>query len=291
MRLNIIWFVFFFIILQGILFDIFPQVSIRYADKLAMSIEPKELIVYKNISNQELNLHILESSKNCQNDNETLKPCIIGIHGGGWTGGNPSMVYPILQEFADNGWVGVSVEYRLLDSENCVTIYDCIKDVKSAIRYVKYNAEKLGVDTTQIVLTGLSAGGHLAVSAVLFDSINEEPDNIKIPVKPQYMLLYYSVLDTSLSGYGAEKIGDDWQKVSPLHNIRDDMPPILLFHGMKDKVVPIDRVINFQKEMVSHGNSCDLIINGQGNHGYFLYSKPLFEEVISQTFSFLKREF
>lgn len=84
-------------------------------------------------------------------------------------------------------------------------------------------------------------------------------------------------------------MGDEWLKLSPLHNIKENLPPILIFHGMKDNVVPIEGVINFQKKMVSLGNSCDLIIHGEGIHGYFLYSKSKFNDVINQTFSFLNR--
>lgn len=263
----------------------YSQVNQRYVDKLNASIHPSKKITYKRIDSRELKLHILTPKKK----KKKLKPCIIGIHGGGWTWGNPTMTYAILQEFVKKGWVGISIEYRLLSRSKNQTVYDSVKDTKSAIRYVKEHACELGVDSTRITLSGLSAGGHLALGALLFDTINEKSDNLSISIQPQYLILYYPVVDTSIKGYGNKKVGDEWIKLSPLHNIKKNLPPTLIFHGMKDKAVPITGVINFQKKMISLGNSCDLIIHGEGNHGYFLYSKSKYNEVINHTFSFLKR--
>lgn len=267
-------------------FQMYSQVHNRYVDKLNASIHPVEKITYKIVDNKELKLHIIATE---EKENKTLKPCIIGIHGGGWTGGDPTMVYAILQEYVNEGWVGISIEYRHLNLSKDYKVFECVKDAKSAIRYVKENANELGIDSARITLSGLSAGGHLALGTILFDSLNEISDNMAISTNPQYLILYYPVVDTSIKGYGNKKIGNEWFKLSPLHNIKGNLPPVLIFHGMKDDVVPIEGIINFQKKMVSIGNSCDLIIHGEGIHGYFLYSKSKYKEVINQTFSFLKR--
>jgi acetyl esterase/lipase len=267
-------------------FKTYSQDNHRYVDELNASIHPTRKITYKKVDNHELKLHILEP---VEKSNKLLKPCIIGIHGGGWAGGNPTMVYAILQEFVKEGWIGISIEYRLLNLSKNHTVSDCVKDVKTAIRYVKEHASEIGIDSEQITLSGLSAGGHLALGALLFDTLNEKSDNLAISTQPRYVILYYPVVDTSIKGYGNKKIGDEWLKLSPLHNIKGNLPPILIFHGMKDNVVPIEGVINFQKKIVSLGNSCDLIIHGEGIHGYFLYSQSKFNDVINQTFSFLNR--
>jgi len=261
--------------------------SRRYMDKLSDSISPSRKIIYKEIDNYILSLHILEAEDKASI--EETRPCIVGIHGGGWNSGDPSMTYAILWEFVQRGWIGISIEYRLLDISKKNTIIDSVKDVKSAIRYIKMHAQELGIDSTRITLCGLSAGGHLAVGTILFDTINEESDNKLISTMPQHLILYYPVVDTSSRGYGNHKIGKNWEKLSPLHNIKENMPPTLIFHGMKDNVVPLEGILEFQRKMVEFDNSCDLIIHGEGSHGYFLYDKALYEEVIEQTFCFLKR--
>jgi len=260
-------------------------------DRLSDSIIPSRKITYKEIDNHVLSLHILEPVD--MEDKVRLKgtrPCVIGIHGGGWNSGDPSMTYAILWEFVKRGWIGISIEYRLLDTSKNIGVIDCVKDVKSAIRFVKEHAPELSVDSARLTLLGLSAGGHLAASAVMLDSINDASDNKWITTIPNHLILYYPVLDISINGYGNQKIDTNWQQLSPLHHIRENLPNILIFHGMKDDVVPLKGILEFQKKVVESGNSCDLIIHGKGGHGYFLYEKSYYEEVIEQTFSFLKRE-
>lgn len=276
----------FILLIFFVNFQMYSQVQHHYIDELNASIHPSERIPYKNIDNQEFKLHILAPEGE---DDNILRPCVIGIHGGGWTGGDPTKAYAIIQEYVKRGWVGISIEYRLLENSKGYTVFDCVKDTKSAIRYIKEHSAELGIDSSKITLGGLSAGGHLALGALLFDTVNEASDNLAISTRPQYLILYYPVVDTSTKGYGNMKIGNEWLKLSPLHNIKANMPPVLIFHGMKDDVVPIEGIINFQKKMVSIGNTCDLILHGDGIHGYFLYSKSEYNEVINQTFSFLKR--
>lgn len=283
MKYNLLFIGFAFLIVHV---QTYSQGTHRYVDELNASIHPTRKITYKKVGGQELMLHILAPE---DKSNQRLKPCVVGVHGGGWSGGNPTMTYAILNEFVKEGWLGISIEYRLLNLSKNHTVSDGVKDVKTAIRYVKEHAGELGIDSERITLSGLSAGGHLALCALLCDTLNEKSDNLDISTLPRYLILYYPVVDTSIEGYGYKKLGDDWLKLSPLHNTRVNLPPTLIFHGMKDDVVPIEGVISFQRKMVDIGNSCDLIIHGEGIHGYFLYSQSKYIEVINQTFSFINR--
>lgn len=153
MRCNLLIVLLIFLIVNS---QMYSQVNHRYVDKLNASIHPAEKITYKKVDNQELKLHILTPE---EKSNKILKPCIIGIHGGGWTGGDPTMAYAILQEFVKEGWIGISIEYRLLNLSKNNTVSDCVKDVKTAIRYVKEHAAEIGIDSEQITLSGLLDGG------------------------------------------------------------------------------------------------------------------------------------
>lgn len=265
----------------------YSQSTRRYVDQLSDSITPSRNVIYKEVGELSLRLNLFEPDTIPLNNNK--RPCVIAFHGGGWSGGHPSMTYPILQEFAKRGWLAISVEYRLLDASKNTGVVDCVKDAKSAIRFVKEHATELRIDSAKITLVGLSAGGHLAAGAILFDDADDPRDNCQISPVPANMILYYPVLDTSPNGYGNKKIGNMWCKFSPLHQVRESLPPTLIFHGMKDNVSPVEGILAFQRKMVAYGNSCDLILHGEGNHGYFLYDKLLFDEVINQTFSYLTR--
>jgi len=86
-------------------------------------------------------------------------PALIMIHGGGWRSGNKSMQVPLAQRIAAKGFVTVAVEYQLsLEAKYPAAVYN----IKAAIRWLRANAEKYGIDTSRIAISGCSAGGQLA---------------------------------------------------------------------------------------------------------------------------------
>lgn len=92
-------------------------------------------------------------------DNKNKYPALILVHGGGWSSGNLSMEVPMAQAVAQKGYVTIPVEYRLSpEAEYPAAVFD----LKTAVRWVKANAEKYGIDTTHIAISGTSAGGQLA---------------------------------------------------------------------------------------------------------------------------------
>ena len=116
----------------------------------------KKEIVYKKIGDVELKLHLYES----KSENKK-RPAIVFFFGGGWTGGSPKQFFPHCEHFASLGMVAISAEYRV-KSRHGTTPFECVKDGKSAIRYVRANAKKLGIDPKKIIAGGGSAGGHVA---------------------------------------------------------------------------------------------------------------------------------
>lgn len=86
-------------------------------------------------------------------------PALIMVHGGGWNSGNLSMEIPLAQKIASEGYVTIPIEYRL-SSE---ALYPAaVYDLKTAVRWVRANADRYGIDTTRIAISGESAGGQLA---------------------------------------------------------------------------------------------------------------------------------
>ena len=92
-------------------------------------------------------------------DNKQKYPALLMIHGGGWSSGDLTMEVPMAQRIAAKGYVAIPVEYRL-SSEAVYPAAVC--DLKAAVRWVKANADKYGIDTTKIAVSGCSAGGQLA---------------------------------------------------------------------------------------------------------------------------------
>ena len=95
-------------------------------------------------------------------EDDRTRTAVILLHGGAWRLGEKSMMEIFGPELAGHGFVALAAEYRLLDEAPWPAQ---IKDVKTAIRWTKANADSLAIDPDKVVVQGFSAGGHLALMA------------------------------------------------------------------------------------------------------------------------------
>lgn len=108
-----------------------------------------------------LNLYRPKNDKKC--------PALLMVHGGGWSSGDLSLQIPMAQQIAAKGYVAIPVEYRLSPE----ALYPAaVYDLKTAVRWVRANADKYGIDTSRIAISGCSAGGQLAT---LVGTTNSQP--------------------------------------------------------------------------------------------------------------------
>jgi acetyl esterase/lipase len=250
------------------------------------NLTPDQVVVYKRVDDRELELRIFLPEGWTATDQ---RPCLHMIHGGGWGGMDPSRMYPFAADFAKrHGMVGISVQYRLYKS-GTATVFDCVKDARSSVRYVRAHAAELGIDPSKIIVSGGSAGGHLAASTALFDKVNEDTDDLNVSCHPDAMVLLFPVIDTSAEGYGQAKIGERWQDLSPVHRVRAGLPPTLTFHGTGDTVTPFAGAKAFHEAMLAAGNESVLDVNEGGKHGYLMFEEALYEDSHTKTAAFLTR--
>lgn len=259
----------------------------RILGPIAETLKPTRRVVYKTIGKRKLHLHIFEPPGHRQSDR---RPVFLAIHGGGWTGGNSRSFYPFAAHFAGHGMVGISLEYRLMNPKQNTTVFDCVRDARSAVRWIRENAQSLGIDPSRIVVMGGSAGGHLAVSTALFDQINEESDNQAILTRPAALILMYPVIDTSSAGYGKAKIGERWRDLSPLHNIKSGLPSTLIFHGTADAVTPYVGAKKYHESSLAKGNKNQLITHPGGRHGYIIFDQAEYERALDRMKEFLLQQ-
>ena len=125
----------------------------------AADLTPDKMVVYKRVDDVELKLHIFEPP-----DRQANKPvpAIVFFFGGGWVGGTPTQFYHQCDYLASRGMMAISAEYRI-KSKHGTTPFECVADGKSAIRWVRANAERLGINPDKIVAGGGSAGGHSTI--------------------------------------------------------------------------------------------------------------------------------
>lgn len=247
----------------------------NFAAQISSKLEPVRQVIYKKVDDRELRLDIFEPTGLKPGDK---RPCFVAIHGGGWTSGSPRSMYVFADHCAKLGMVAVSVQYRLYKAKTPVTVFECVKDARAALRYVRAHAAELGIDPNKIIANGASAGGHLAAATAMFDGVEHADEDMKISCHPNALVLFSPVIDTSLEGYGNAKIGERWRELSPAHQVRAGLPPTLLFHGDGDTTTPVKGAIIFADEMRRAGNRIEFLSPPGAIHTYMFKDAALHEE-------------
>ncbi|UCE07650.1 MAG: alpha/beta hydrolase, partial [bacterium] len=181
--------------------------------------------------------------------------------------GKPEWEYKICKYFSTLDMVAITIEYRLANRFLGITPVECIKDAKSAIRWVRKHSTELSIDPNKIVAAGFSAGGHLAACTAILEGFNEKNEEQNISSIPNALILWSACVNPVEKDSWFEKILKNqatMEECSPFHNIRSNLPPTILFHGDLDGTVPILTVKEFTEKMKKFGNRCELnIYQGQ----------------------------
>lgn len=242
-------------------------------------------ITYKEIDNTELKMLVFYPEKI---DSSIKHSAIIFFFGGGWQNGGKSQFINHAKYFSKKGLVSFLVDYRT-ESKNKTTPFEALKDAKSAIRYVRKNASKFGIDKNRIIASGGSAGGHLAAAAALTSGFNEKTDDLSISAIPNALVLFNPVIDNGPNGYGYKRIGDKYKEFSPLHNIKKGAPPTIIFLGSKDHHVPVATAEHYKNEMERVKSRCDLRIYEGEKHGFWNYRNiENYEKTILEAYKFIQ---
>lgn len=216
------------------------------------------------------------------NEGTAPYPVIIDIFGGGWYFGNKSShkLEPALA-LLRRGFAVVSINYTLSGQAKFPT---GLYETKAAVRYVRANAERYGLDGNRIALLGESAGAHYASMAATTAACGAMPppweENRDVSDKVQAVIAvycpadlgaipgYFAIerqtmgLDTVLSEYGTEKsmeavllggtyaeIPQAYRDANPETWITPECPPFLFLHGTQDQVVPILGAMHFAAKL------------------------------------------
>jgi acetyl esterase len=239
--------------------------------------EPTEE-VYKDVDGVKLKLFIFAPAHHKKGN---IIPAVVCIHGGGWSGGSPDLVFPYARYFASRGMTAFSISYRLTSREG-VTPGDCIEDCKSAVRYIRKNADRLGVDVSRIAILGGSAGGHLAACLGVMDGLFEAPgEDLSVSSMGNAMIIYNPVMDLNsdnlmrllprdctLKGFPGLTREETGKKLSPINYVKPGQPPAMLMHGTDDTTVAPSQGIRFAEAMQKAGNRCDLHMLPKTKHAF-----------------------
>ncbi len=234
---------------------------------------------YKSVGDVKLNLFIEQPDKWKAEDK---RPAIVFFFGGGWKSGSVKQFEEHCRYLASRGMVAMAADYRVA-SRHQVKAAQCVADAKSAIRWVRAHAAKLGIDPQRIAAGGGSAGGHLAAAVATLPGLDDIGDDKNVSCVPNALVLFNPVLvlapmeGADLEGFlenvTAERFGCEPPRISPAHHIKPGAPPTIIFHGQADCTVPFSNIALFRDLMVKVGNPCELIGYEGQPHGFFNFGR------------------
>jgi len=204
------------------------------AQKKAATPAPTRSVVYKEVGDAKLMLHIFEPAGHKKSDK---RPAVLFFHGGAFKGGSPSQFYWMSDYLASRGMVAFSAQYRLSQKSDAQK-YDasvCITDGKSAIRWVRAHASELGVDPNRLAVGGGSAGGTLAAATDVLKGLDEKSEDLSVSSRPNLLILFNPAM---------------FKNSTPLElsDYTKDMSHTLLMVGTKDSF------LNDAKKLFKHSS-------------------------------------
>jgi acetyl esterase/lipase len=214
---------------------------------------------------------------------------VVYYHGGGWAGGSRDRAVLRLLPYLEMGFTVVSVTYR---GASVAPAPAAVEDCRCALLWVVGNAAKYHFDPQRIVLTGDSAGSHLALTSGLltpgagFDEqcpakASTGPAG-STPWTAAAIVNWYGATDVAdlLEGPNAQQFAIQWigsaqnraalaKRVSPLTYVSSASPPVLTIHGDPDRVVPLSHALRLHASLTRHGVTNQLVTVPGAGHGDF----------------------
>ena len=244
-------------------------------------------------------------------------PLVLFITGGGFTQSPKERYLQQRLAIAEAGYVVASIEYRTVPDG---VFSEALADVKSAVRYLKANSEKYGIEKNKIAVFGDSAGGYLAALAATTNGVTEFDigENLQENSLVQAAIDIYGLSDLT-------KVGDDYskevkkahasagspealfvngipvfnknassindnlesaQKANPMTYISDKTPPFLIMHGDKDMLVSPSQTDILHKELIKKGIDSERYIVKNADHSDVYWYQP---QITSIIISFLNK--
>lgn len=221
-------------------------------------------------------------------DVQTPQPTLVFYHGGGWIGGTKESSFMSVMPWLEMGWNVVNVEYRMARVSLAPA---AVEDAQCALKFVVNRAKDYNIDTSKIVVSGESAGGHLSLTTGMIPASagftnlcaggGFTGSDTSVP-KVAAIINWYGITDLNdmLTGANARAYAVQWlgsapnrdavaKSVSPLTYVRADLPPILSIQGDADPIVPYSQNVRLTDALKKAGAKTELFTIPGGGHGNF----------------------
>lgn len=227
----------------------------------------KSVVVFKSTPEGELRIRLF-FPKDWRADDR--RPAIVFFFGGGFVGGTPSQFTTKAEYLASRGMVAASAEYRVRNTHHTAP-EKSIEDAKSAIRWMRANARRLGIDPDRLLAGGGSAGGTCAAFAAFNTSFEPPGEDASVSARPNALVLYNPALglgdDASAVKSRPRQEVEHLRRFLVKWKVTKNGPPAILFFGTDDALLAPAR--NFVKQMAAAGNRVELYTAEGQKHGFF----------------------
>lgn len=211
-------------------------------------------------------------------DAATARPVFVHFHGGRFVmGGKSREARALLFRLADEGWVSISATYRLRDAGR---FPHSLTDAKRVICWVRAHAADYGIDPSLIVVSGSSAGAHLAAMVALTPNVAQ--------FQPGFEAADASVsAAVCLYGYYGSRETTDAEASSPAGWVSETAPPFLIAHGAHDPLIPAAHAEAFTDRLRAKSVQPVVMVRLRyAEHSFDLFRSPRFTAVIDGVIAF-----
>jgi acetyl esterase/lipase len=240
---------------------------------------PTEYQIFPNLtyvvaSNYEAKLDIYQ-----RRDATSPQPTVIFMHGGFWAAGAKETSVMSLMPWLEMGWNVVNVEYRLA---RVALAPAAVEDCLCALRFIGAQAKTYNIDLNRLVVSGESAGGHLALSLGMIPEsagLDRQCAGAALP-KVAAVINWYGITDVAdvIDGPHKANLAAQWMgsmpnrdeiahRVSPLTYVRSGLPPIMTIHGDADPLVPYQQAVRLHEALAKVNSPNQLLTIPGGKHG------------------------
>ena len=258
----------------------------RWVDYASVDYDVRADITYSVANNTDLKLDLY-----LPRDVKTPRPTLVLFHGGGWVDGAKERNVMYLLPYLSMGWTVVNVEYRIARNSLAPA---AVEDCRCSLRWIVYHAKEYNIDTSKIVLTGTSAGGHLSLIAGMLpmgnpfdrqcptDSSTKWNSGTEPEIKVAAIVNFFGIADVAdlLDGPNAKHYAMEWlgsradrvelaKQLSPVNYAKAGGPPVITIHGENDNVAPYSGAVRLHDALQKAGVKNRLItIKGRGHGGF-----------------------
>ena len=205
------------------------------------------------------------------------------IHGGGWVGGYKEVYSDYLIKDAERGYVAATINYRYANGKS-VACEDILDDIELALNCIKNTCKEYGIDVNKVMLSGGSAGGHLSL---MFAYTRADTSAVKPVAVASYAgptnlkdenfyttkhvedvkKMISKISGTDLLNNGVNECAEKLDLASPLFYVSEGAVPTLIFHGLKDDVVPYSNAIALYEALGLSGVRAEMVTFENSGHG------------------------